>query len=66
MTTLILLGSIIFVTIKINITIKKRQVQNADKQKKEELPLQPTTTVVEKPVEKDTNPQLYPKLKMDF
>ncbi|KAL4136288.1 hypothetical protein QTP88_007836 [Uroleucon formosanum] len=60
MTTLILLGSVVFITIKIKITIKKRQVQNADKQKKEEeLPLQPTTTVVEKPVEEDTNPQVY-------
>ncbi|KAL4153886.1 hypothetical protein QTP88_001719 [Uroleucon formosanum] len=67
MTTLILLGSIVFITIKIKITIKKRQVQNADKQKKEEeLLLQPTTTVVEKPVEEDTNPQVCPKLKMDF
>ncbi|KAL4148882.1 hypothetical protein QTP88_003027 [Uroleucon formosanum] len=67
MTILILLGSVIFITIKINITIKKRQIQNADKQKKEEeLPLQPTTTVVEKPVEENTNPQLYPKLKIDF
>ncbi|KAL4105353.1 hypothetical protein QTP88_020596 [Uroleucon formosanum] len=60
MTTLILLGSVVFITIKIKITIKKWQVQNADKQKKEEeLPLQPTTTVVEKPVEEDTNPQVY-------
>ncbi|KAL4100900.1 hypothetical protein QTP88_020925 [Uroleucon formosanum] len=67
MTTLILLGSVVFITIKIKITIKKQQVQNVDKQKKEEeLPLQPTTTVVEKPVEEDTNPQVYPKLKMDF
>lgn len=46
MTTLILLGSVIFITIKINIIIKRRQIQNADKQEKEEeLPLQPTTVV---------------------
>lgn len=65
-TALLLLGSVIIFTIKVNITLKKQTVQNTNKQKEEECPLQPLTTVIENPSEENSNPPMYPKLKMDF
>lgn len=66
-TTLLLLESVIFFTIKVNVTLIEGTIQNADKQKKEEeCPLQPTTIVIANPIEKDNNQPMYPKLKIDF
>jgi large-conductance mechanosensitive channel len=67
---LLLIGSIIFITIKINITLRERERRNSEKAKpEEEISLQPTTVIKDTPtiLEIDEeNRLIYPKLKMDF
>ena len=44
----------------------RKEINTQTKQKEEECPLQPLTTVIENPSEENSNPPMYPKLKMDF